>query len=418
MATAAELDPNVLKEVYAQASSKQYTHNTPLLRLLKRDTSFHTDTKDGGAYKVLSLKVRGKVSGGARPRSGVDLPTPKRSVYKRATVHLKNIYITGSLIGRDQYDSSGAGYKAFVDAYSDEVADMAEWGEVLINKYLNLTHSGTHGTIGEIEGAGTEADPFIITPTKERAIRAKWILEDMDLEFGTVNSLGDGVETAGGCVVRVTDVDEDANTFTCHKIAAGTSPVPGKDIFVFGEVNECPGGLDEILGDDTHPYLGVDPSSERQWKALRINAGQAAYSVDKLTALANRLRTKNKNLILTATPGMVDKAYKDGIQQVRYVQVDEKGPKVAWGETTEFLGYTWERDEQAPLGTVRFIDKTQVKVLGGTDWKWMTQGGEQLMRFQFRDEQFMAQKNYMDFYADRRNTSAELYNIAQTSPWA
>ena len=401
----------LFKEFYEPGVNEQLNNANKLLSELESNESSVQSGELRGKYAVHALQLGRSTSAGPRGEDEV-LPTPKAGRFENVKVDLTQQYATGSITGIAEYKSA-AEAGAFVKGLNQTINDMRVAAEHAINRQVWLSQGGVLATIA---GSGVSgAGPWVLTLTNSRSLYATWLQVGQLVEFGTVSA---GVVTldAPSGVGEVTAVDEAAGTVTVATYSGTVAPTAGDVIVAEGSANKCLAGISQIVSDTTSTFQTLAPSSAPEWKAVRQNNGSSAFTFrgyEKLRNNITRLSGKSPDLVIT-TPYIESAAFAELQDQIRYSNPD--GLKRGEGVVLPGPGNPkLKSDHQAPQGSLFAFHTADLINYQDGPWRFLNQGGSNLMRFSRRDTQELALAQYKQLAVRRRNSHGELYGITDSS---
>jgi hypothetical protein len=401
----------LFKEYYEPGVNEQLNNANPLLSELESNESAVQSGELRGKYAVHAVQLGRATSAGPRGEDEV-LPTPKAGRFENVKVDLTQQYATGSITGIAEYKSA-AEAGAFVRGLNQTINDMRTAAEHMINRQVWLSQSGVLATIdtGGVSGSG----PWTLTLTSKRSLYATWLEVGQLVEFGTVSGGTVTLDSPSG-IAEVTAVDESAGTVTVATYSGTVAPTAGDVIVAEGSANKCLAGISQIVSDTSSTFQNLSPSSAPEWKAVRQNHGSTAFTFrgyEKLRNNITRLSGKAPDLVIT-TPFIESAAFADLQEQIRYSNPDD----LKRGEGVVLPGPgspKLKSDHMAPQGSLFALNTGDLINYQDGPWRFLNQGGSNLMRFSRRDTQELALAQYKQLAVRRRNSHGELYGITDTS---
>lgn len=399
----------LFKEYYEPGVNEQLNNSNKLLSELESNSSGVQSGELRGKYAVLAVQLGRATSAGPRGEDEV-LPTPKAGRFENVKVDLTQQYATSSITGIAEYKSA-AEAGAFVRGLTQTINDMRTAAEHAINRQVWLNQSGVLAEIDSVSGSG----PWEITLTDKRALYATWLEVGQLVEFGTET---DGVVTldSPSGVAEVTGVDEDAGTITVETAAGTVDPDSGDVIVAEGSANKCLAGVAQIISDTENTFQDLSPDTHPEWKSVREDHNGTGFTFRGYEKLRNRIARvsgRTPNLVIT-TPFIEAAAYAELQDQVRYTNPNglEKGEGVVLpGPGSPKL----KSDHMAPQGSLFAFHTADLINYQDGPWRFLQQGGSNLMRFSRRDTQELALAQYKQLAVRRRNSHGELYGITDSS---
>lgn len=408
----------LFKEYYEPGVNEQLNNANALLSELESNENSVQSGELRGKYAVHAVQLGRATSAGPRGEDEV-LPTPKAGRFENVKVDLTQQYATGSITGIAEYKSA-AEAGAFVRGLNQTINDMRTAAEHMINRQVWLSQSGVLATIasGGVTGTVGTSPNFTawdLTLTDKRALYATWIEVGQLLEFGTLSGQTVTLDSPSG-VVEVTAVNEATGVISVAQYAGSPAPTAGDVIVAEGSANKCLAGISQIVSDTTNSFQNLSPSSAPEWKAVRQNHGSSAFTFrgyEKLRNNITRLSGKAPNLVIT-TPFIESAAFADLQDQIRYSNPDD----LKRGEGVVLPGPgnpKLKSDHMAPQGSLFAFHTADLINYQDGPWRFLNQGGSNLMRFSRRDTQELALAQYKQLAVRRRNSHGELYGITDTS---
>lgn len=263
---------NLLKTTFGTLQEKQFNKNNILIGRSKKKNDF-----DGKLFEFpVEQSIGGGVSAGSLGRSS-------RNKNLKAELRRKKLYGTVSL-DRETMKVARGGASAFVKMTQHAIKKLTESFSRNIERQItlnDLSGSGLLTTVnGAPTGAGTEADPYVLT------VADNTVMEQF--EEGDVVHLNTDASEATECeVVEVSDT-------TISIIGQpSVAPADGDAVYMQYSKDQELEGLQGILKATTGTYKNI--AIGRRWKATQLdavaveNGGDGTNGAAISTALINKL---------------------------------------------------------------------------------------------------------------------------------
>lgn len=400
---------DLLKEVYAPGVNSQINADDVLLSEIESSSSGVQMGEHGGKYTVIGLKLGRNTSAGPRGE-GATLQDPGQTRVGRATLDLTYQYAVGSVTGPSQAKTK-ADAKAYARILTAEIDGVRE----------GMTHSigrqvwgHNHGAFATISSLNATTGPWTLT-VDTRAVNADWLEETTLLQLVTVSG---GVATVqdSGAVLQIDSVDTANSTIDVSQVSGTSTPAIGEQIVVEGTANLCLQGLEQMISDTTSTFQGIDRSTERRWRASRLDASSGAFSFDMYQKLRNEVNTRSgkyPDLVITSY-GIERAAFNDLQDQIRYT----KAKDLEFGEGVVLPGPgnpKLKASNQCKKGSLFAIHKDSLRVYADGDYDFLQQGNSNLLMFGRKDLVEFVLKRYMQIGAIQLNSHGEIFDIADSS---
>lgn len=262
--SATHADNAQFKECYGNGGDQAvFNADAPLTALLRKNMKVDFV----GDQFVQPVRFGSGVGLGYRS-AGENLPAPVAAARAKAIFQAKRAYGTGEF-DREAIKASRNDKGAFVRVTADEVEAIEE-GFRLHNLERALFGNAT-GLLGEVEsltGAGTAADPFVMTMENDGAVapkpKKKWFPAGAAMDL---------YSQAGvyGCTVRI--VSASATTVTATLISTGSAALPVAEDFIYWQGSkgkECV-GLRNLAPATAGTLYGLSQSTYAEFKGT-VNA--------------------------------------------------------------------------------------------------------------------------------------------------
>jgi hypothetical protein len=397
--TMASLDP-ILKEVYSGSLNEMLNNDTLSYNRIK-STSDGTGTMPyGGKYVVFPLHVSRNSGIGAR-NEGEVLPNAGKQGTVRAQLNLKYQYGAIELNGQT-FELATKDYQSFADAMEMEVSGI----KADLTKDRNRQYFGNgNGRVATVTAAISGQN---ITVDSVQHIQDDELLD---------------AYTSGGALrqanLRVTVVNEATNVITVTGTGTG---IANTDILVRqGSYNREWTGLAAIV-DDTSTLYGINPATQRTWKAEKNIQGGVSTALSEATfmRMADRLRRNGEKATAILTTLGVQRAYWLLLtQQRRFTDTKEfKGGYTGLEFNAGSSGsLPMIADIDAPASTAYFVNEKQIKMYRPHEFKFMDRDGsmwKQKVDASGRYDAYVASLyEYSEIGTRKRNSHGVITNITE-----
>lgn len=277
-----ESEKNLMKKAYDKHIDMQFNKDNVLFGRMKKAYDF--------VGEDTTIAIEQSIGGG---RSSGSLPTPNRNKTSKAVLTTKKLYASVR-VDRESMLAARTDAGSFVrfTEYPVKVAQQGFNSNVERQIILNdLSGEGVlfTSTTALVTGAGTSADPYVVTLAAGASLES---VEEGDL----LNVESETTE------VEVVEVDEVANTIslvgTSAALLAAKTTGAAMDLYMQKSKDNELEGLQGILKATSGTYKGI--AIGRRWQATQKTAG-AALSFDMLNEVIIKIKRKcgqAPNLIL------------------------------------------------------------------------------------------------------------------------
>lgn len=391
----------VTKEVYEPGVAEQLDNDVTTLKRVER--SARGITRVGGRYVTFPIHTRRNRGIGARNESE-PLPPAGQQGHAAARIGLKYHYgaveLTGQAIALISED-----YQAFVDAMDMEIEGLRRDLAKDMNRQV---YGSSRGTIATAQETGS--------------------LNTVEVDRPDLFEYGDIVDIVDHSALPTVTYLASAREITGIDLANSTVTFDGAavtfdadDFFVRrGNLNREWTGFEDIIG-TTNKLYDIDPSTEPVWKANVDDGGGTPRPVSEgiLTTMADTIMSKGgKTTVMFTTLG-IRRAYANLLtQQRQFVNTKEF--------TGGFAGIAFVHDKSeipivtdndAPPGTVLFINEDELRLYREKPWSFMDMDGSKWKQKIDSSGRYDAWEAILHQYSEigtrRRNTHGKLTNLIE-----
>lgn len=397
--TMANLDP-ILKEVYQGSLNEQLNNDTLSYNRITSSSNGTGTLPYGGKYVVFPIETTRNSGIGAR-NEGEVLPNAGKQGTARAQLNLKYQYGAIELNGQT-FELATKDYQSFADAMEMEVSGIKEDLTKDRNRQYFGNGNGRIATVVSVAGQ-------VITVDNVQHVQDD---ELIDIQVGATS----GIRQAN---IRVTTADTNLNTVTVTGTLTGV--VPG-DIFVRqGSFGREWTGLAAII-DDTSTLYGINPATQRVWKAEKNTQGGTPTALSEATfmRMADRLRRNGTKATAILTTLGVQRAYWMLLtQQRRFTDTKEfKGGYTGLEFNAGSSGsLPMIADIDAPASTAYFVNEKAINLYRPHEFKFMDRDGsmwKQKVDASGRYDAYVASLyEYSELGTTRRNSHGVVTNIVE-----
>jgi len=410
---------DVLKRLYLPKVREQLNNEILVQQILNLNTE---DIE--GLEAVLALHYTRSKGVGAR-RELADLPDAGVQGYKQAKYDLSYLYgkimVSGPAIVRTRTDA-GSWIRAMrteLDRIRDDLAlDFA--------RQIYGNGDGVIATVSSAATGGT-GNPDVLTLTSAEAIVKGYLYPNFVMDVGSI-----GTPTAKAASMVIVDVDPDLATVY---IAEGTKASIANGDKVFREKSndaqgtaEMTAGLQSLISTAPSSQTsvgGLSSVSNRFWRNIAEDASDApdngAISLDLLMKIfnkANAAGAKAADLTVLTTPGQVRKLFAstDFAGKINFVNTKEM--KGGFSNVSFDAGQgavSVQADRLAPWGKIFYIDTQHIEFFSPGEWDFLSRDGLTIKWVDNKDAFQSVLFKYANLGADRRNTSAVIFGLTDTT---
>jgi hypothetical protein len=395
----ANLDP-ILKEVYQGSLNEQLNNDTLSYNRITSSSNGTGTLPYGGKYVVFPIETSRNSGIGAR-NEGEVLPNAGKQGTARAQLGLKYQYGAIELNGQT-FELATKDYQSFADAMEMEVSGIKEDLTKDRNRQYFGNGNGRIATVVSVAGQ-------VITVDNVQHVQDDELLDIQTGATATVRQPN----------IRVTTADTVANTVTVTGTLTG---VAAGDILVRqGSFGREWTGLAAIV-DDTSTLYGINPATQRVWKAEKNTQGGTSTALSEATfmRMADRLRRNGTKATVILTTLGVQRAYWQLLTQQR-----------RFTDTKTFAGgYTGLEfnagssgslpmiaDIDAPASTAYFVNEKAINLYRPHEFKFMDRDGsmwKQKVDASGRYDAYVASLyEYSELGTTRRNSHGVVTNITE-----
>ena len=292
----------IFKINYDKKSANMYNSANVLQGRIKKRYDF-----TGSERKVMTpLSFSGGVGAGRLPKANA-------GKYKQATIFSKRVYARVN-VEREAIHASANDKGAFVRATAETVKKGVESHMRNVSRILFGDASGVlgggDGTNSTVSGAGSSADPFIITFPDTVALWKESNWEEQDYVQMVVSAVQEG----GDAETNLLLVEEVVPASRQVKLI-GASPrltalvgstgilLATDEICMQRSYNQEPEGLKSVLFATSGQLYGIDV--QRRWQATQVDALGRGISVDKMNEVMLEIERK-----FSSIPNLIMCGYK------------------------------------------------------------------------------------------------------------
>lgn len=398
--TMASLDP-ILKEVYSGSLNEMLNNDTLSYNRIKSSSDGTGTLPYGGKYVVFPLHVSRNSGIGAR-NEGEVLPNAGKQGTARAQLNLKYQYGSIELNGQT-FELATKDYQSFADAMEMEVSGI----KADLTKDRNRQYFGNgNGRIATVTGA-VSGQTFTVDSSQH--------IQDDELVDVIVGTSG----TIRQAAIRITTVNESTNVVTFT--GTGTGIAVGDTVVRQGSWNREWTGLAAIV-DDTSSLYGINPATQRTWKAEKNTQGGTSTALSEATfmRMADRLRRNGEKATAILTTLGVQRAYWLLLtQQRRFTDTKEfKGGYTGLEFNAGSSGsLPMIADIDAPASTAYFVNEKQIQLYRPHEFKFMDRDGsmwKQKVDASGRYDAYVASLyEYSELGTRKRNSHGVITNITE-----
>jgi hypothetical protein len=282
---------------------------------------------------------------------------------------------------------------------------------------------------GQVAQCGSSGPSATITLASSEALRKGFLHIGMVIDVGTAAnpvSLIDGTTPSAANTIS-------AYSLATPSITTGTSVTVTGANFVFRAgnvvagpvVKEMDSGLQKVLSNAANSVGGINAASagNEYWDNQRDTAG-TAISLARLMKLYNICNAfgADNNVISVTTPGVVRTLFGTAdfaggsAPLIRFVNTKElKGGFSSLSFDVGQGPVMLASDRHAPWAKVFIIDKGHVKLFSPGDWDFLQKDGLTIRQVANKDAYEAILFRYANIGTDRRNSSAVLTTVAETT---
>lgn len=397
--TMANLDP-ILKEVYSGSLNEQLNNDTLSYNRIGSSSDGTGTLPYGGKYVVFPLHTSRNSGVGAR-NEGEVLPNAGKQGTARAQLNLKYQY-GGIELNGQTFELATKDYQSFADAMEMEVSGIKEDLTKDRNRQYFGNGNGRIATVVSVAGQ-------VITLDTVQHVQDD---ELVDIQVGATSTIRQAA-------IRITTADANANTATV--VGTLTGVVAGDILVRAGSFGREWTGLSAII-DDTSTLYGINPATQRIWKAEKNTQGGTSTALSEATfmRMADRIRRNGAKPTAILTTLGVQRAYWLLLtQQRRFTDTKEfKGGYTGLEFNAGSSGsLPMIADIDAPASTAYFVNEKQIQLYRPHEFKFMDRDGsmwKQKVDASGRYDAYVATLyEYSELGTRRRNSHGVVTNITE-----